>query len=129
VLESRSSTPGHWIQDDGSRRSFDGRDDEAAATWREMLLRNACSALARSGPATAAYRKGNRVIAKDEYGIARSIGGALAAFGDRRREVLRVSLGRVVPLFVLGARVVTSTSRRTVDRLITVRIELYGGPA
>jgi hypothetical protein len=69
------------------------------------------------------------VTAREEYRAARCKKGWSPACGEWRHGFPCENFGRVVPLTVLGARVVTSVSRQTANLLMTVRIEPYGGPA
>jgi hypothetical protein len=114
---------------DGSKLYFDGRYEEAAEIWEEVLRRNSFIELAHTGLGKTAYRQGDYLTAMDEYRIARNKDGFSQAFGEWRHDFLREHFGWVFPLLIFGAWVLTTVVRRTVRRLMGMRFDLQGGTA
>jgi DNA-binding beta-propeller fold protein YncE len=114
---------------EASKLYFDGRYEQAATGWREVLRRDAFFELAHTGLGKAAYRQGDYLRAMEEYKIARNKDGYSQAFGEWRHDFLRENFAWVFPLLVFGAWVGTTAARRTVRRLMDVRPDLEGRPA
>lgn len=113
----------------GSRLYFDGRYEEAANVWREVLRRDSNFELGHTGIAKSYYKQGNYVAAMQEYAIARNKDGYSQAFGDWRHDFLRENFGWVFPLVVLAIWLATSLISRTIKRVLSMNLEIEGGPA
>jgi tetratricopeptide (TPR) repeat protein len=114
---------------EGSQLYFDGRYEEAATVWQEVLRRNSNYELAHTGLAKAYFKRGDYLAAMREYGIARNHAGFSQAFGEWRHDFLRANFGWVLPLLIFAAWVLSSLVTRTVKRVMAMRLETEGAPA
>jgi tetratricopeptide (TPR) repeat protein len=108
----------------GSRLYFDGKYEEAATVWREVLRRDSNFELAHVGLAKADFRRGDYLAAMQEYKIARDKDGYSEAFGEWRHDFLRQNFGWALPMFVFVTWVFCSVASRTVRRVMAMRPEL-----
>jgi tetratricopeptide (TPR) repeat protein len=112
----------------GSRLYFDGRYDEAADIWNEVLRRNSNYELAHTGIAKAFFKEGEYLESMREYEIARNHAGYSQAFGEWRHDFLRANFGWVLPLVIFAAWVISAVVTRTVKRVMSMKLETEGGP-
>ncbi|HVG95521.1 MAG TPA: hypothetical protein VNK05_01315, partial [Chloroflexota bacterium] len=103
-----------------SRLYFEGRYDQAATTWQEVLRHDAFFELAHTGLGKAAFKRGDYLGAMREYTVARNKDGYSQAFGEWRHDFLRANFAWVLPLIAFGAWVLTAVIRRTVRRLMAL---------
>lgn len=80
----------------------DGRYDEAAGPWREILQYNTNYSLAHSGIAKAYMRLEMWDLASDHYLLAKNRDGYSAAFIEKRYEFMRGNFGIVVAGIAAG---------------------------
>ena len=92
-----------------SALQYDGRYEEAAATWRGVLDLASNYELAHSGMAAAFYHQERWQEAMREYALAHDQLGYALAFYEHRQDQLRQNMGFLVSaVFVLMAGVVVS---------------------
>jgi len=114
---------------DGSKLYYDGRYDEAAKVWEEVLRRNSFYELAHTGLGKSYFKRGDYNTAMREYMIARNKDGYSQAFGEWRQDFLRVNFGWLLPMVIFAAWLLTTVISRTVKRLMSLNLESEGGPA
>jgi DNA-binding beta-propeller fold protein YncE len=107
----------------GSQLYFDGKYEEAAAVWRQVLHQDANLELAHTGLGKAYFRQGDYLAAMKEYAIARNKDGYSQAFGEWRHDFLRANFGWVFPLVIFACWVITALVSRTVRRVSAMDIE------
>ena len=103
-----------------SRLYFEGRYDQAATTWQEVLRHDAFFELAHTGLGKAYFKRGDYATAMKEYVVARNKDGYSQAFGEWRHDFLRANFAWVLPLVAFGAWVLTAIIQRTVRRLMAL---------
>lgn len=113
----------------GSKLYFDGRYDEAATVWEEVLRRNSFYELGHTGLGKSFFKRGDYTTAMNEYQIARNKDGFSQAFGEWRQDFLRENFGWLLPMVIFGIWVTTTVISRTVKRLMGMNLETEGGPA
>ncbi|MBI3970263.1 MAG: hypothetical protein HY332_03140 [Chloroflexi bacterium] len=114
---------------EGSQLYYDGRYEQAATVWREVLRRDSNFELGHTGLAKAAFKRGNYIAAMQEYAIARNKDGYSLAFGEWRHEFFRENFGWLMPLVIFFIWVLVTVITRTVKRVMSMNLEVEGGPA
>lgn len=98
-----------------SALQFDGRYEEAAAAWREVLGLASNYELAHSGVGAAYYHQGRWLDAMQEYALGRDQLGYSLAFYEYRQDLLRSNMSWLVSgifLLLIGVLVWPSIARR-----------------
>jgi DNA-binding beta-propeller fold protein YncE len=113
----------------GSRLYFDGKYQEAADVWREVLRRDANYELAHTGLGKAFFKRGAYIEAMQEYQIARNKDGYSLAFGEWRHSFLRENFGWILPLVIFAVWVIATLVARTFKRLMSMQLETEGSAA
>ncbi len=114
---------------DGSKLYFDGKYNEAATIWEEVLRRNSFYELAHTGLGKSFFKRGDYVTAMEEYKIARNKDGYSQAFGEWRHDFLRENFGWLLPMVIFAIWVLTTVISRTMKRVMSMKLETEGGPA
>jgi DNA-binding beta-propeller fold protein YncE len=109
-----------------SRLYFEGKYEDAATAWQEVLRQDAFFELAHTGLGKAAFRRGDYVGAMKEYMIARNKDGYSQAFGEWRHDFLRANFAWVLPLVGFGVWVLTTILSRTIRRLMNLNLSQSG---
>jgi hypothetical protein len=115
------------LMHEASKLYYDGRYEQAAGVWREVLRRNSFFEFAHAGLAKAHFKRGGYVTAMKEYTIARNKDGYSQAFGEWRHDFLREHFGWVLPMVVFAAWVLTTVVSRLVRRLLTINPDFTTG--
>lgn len=113
----------------GSRLYYDGKYEDASNVWREVLRRDSNFELGHTGLAKAYFKRGDYIIAMQEYAIARNKDGYSLAFGEWRHNFMRENFGWLLPLVIFFIWVISALVTRTVKRVMTMNLETEGGPA
>jgi DNA-binding beta-propeller fold protein YncE len=101
-----------------SRLYYEGKYEEAATVWQEVLRHDAFFELAHTGLGKAMFKQGNYLGAMQEYVIARNKDGYSQAFGEWRHDFLRANFAWILPLIIFAAWVLTAAVSQTVRRVM-----------